>query len=255
MINLHIIGRKLRTFGKTLQRCSNWPEISLAKLGLAKSPNLLRFRDGLVLEPMPPLAATWGEIFEPAIADIYEIRNAQPDLIVEVGGNIGAFACFAARTHPAAMVHTFEPSREHSRILEKNVAHNRLSNVTLHQSPVTKDGREVTFSALGTGGGSGLFIHEGGRSTQMQSVSLGCLDFSGAKSLFVKLDCEGAEGEIIEWLCANLPKLPPRIQIAVETHHWCPIPIEQTLEALKSSGFSVRQEILYDEPYLYASIG
>lgn len=249
---LHLLQRKVRTFGETIAHCSNWPAISLAKLGISEGPKILQFRDGFRLEAMPPLSATWGEIFEPAIADVYSIRDASPDLIIDVGGNIGAFSCFAARTHPAAAVHAFEPSPEHSTLFEVNISHNHLRNVHLHRQPVTKDGREVIFSARGTGGASGIFLHDEGSQSTLQSTTLGAVPFADAKSLFVKLDCEGAEGEIIDWICTNRARLPRKVQIAAEMHHWCPVPHDEIIANLKSHGFAVREEILFDEAYLFA---
>ncbi len=95
---------------------------------------------------MPPLKEAWGEIFEPAIADLYGIRACQPDLIIDVGANIGAFTCLAAYLHPDAQVHAFEPSPPHADRLADNVALNRLANVVLHRKAVTKDGRTMVFS-------------------------------------------------------------------------------------------------------------
>ena len=93
----------------------------------------------------------------------------------------------------------------HADLLEANVALNRLTNVILHRAPVTKDAREVVFTELGAGGASGIILHGEVRALPMKSVSLDCVDFSGKRFAFFKIDCEGAEGEIIEWICAHLP--------------------------------------------------
>ncbi len=201
---------------------------------------------------MPPLRSTWGEVFEPAIADVYRVRACVPDLIVDVGANIGAFSCFAAHTHPKAYVHAFEPSITHADLLAENVAVNQLHNVTLHRAAVTKDGREVVFSQLGAGGASGIILHGNGPSAKLQSVSLDCIDFTKSHTLFLKLDCEGAEGEIIEWLCAHLPELPSTIILACEYHDWCPVPREELLVTLRSHGFEAEHRTPFDESYLFA---
>ncbi len=204
---------------------------------------------------MQPLQRTWGEIFEPAIADIYKIRDCQPDLIIDIGANIGAFACLAARVHPRAQVHAFEPSMTHADLLEENVALNRLTNVILHRAPVTKDGREVVFTELGAGGASGIILQEGGRAVPMKSVSLDGVDFSGKNFAFFKIDCEGAEGEIIEWICAHSARLPRRLRLACEYHHWCPLSSDELLAMLRNHGFKAEPRTLFDEAYLFASRG
>jgi FkbM family methyltransferase len=255
MNSFHRARRKLATFAATVRACSNWPAVAQARVDASATLEALRFRDGLQLRPMQPLQRTWGEIFEPAIADVYGIRACEPDLIVDVGANIGAFACLAGHTHPRAQVHAFEPSAPHADLLEANVALNRLTNVVVHRAPVTRDGREVIFTELGAGGASGIILHENGRAVPMQSVSLSCLDFSGKESVFLKLDCEGAEGEIIEWICANLSCLPPRLLLACEYHHWCPISSDQLLMMLRAHGFQADPRTLFDESYLFASRG
>ena len=253
MKSLHLVRRKLATFAATVRACSNWPAVARARLDPSAALPALQFRSGLQLRPMPPLAQTWGEIFEPAIADVYRIRRATPDLIIDVGANIGAFACLAGYTHPRATVHAFEPSQPHADLLAANAALNRLTNITLHRAPVTKDGREVVFSEQGAGGASGIFLHESGNHIPMQSVSLDCVNFAGKQAAFIKLDCEGAEGEIIEWLCANLASLPAKTEIACEYHHWCPIPLAQVLTLLRSSGFAAENRTPFDESYIFAT--
>lgn len=252
---VHLARRKLATFAATIRRCENWPTVARARLSASARIDALHFRDGLKLRPMAPLKETWGEIFEPAIADLYGIRACAPDLIVDVGANIGAFACVAAHVHPAAQVHAFEPSAPHADLFAENVALNRLGNVTLHRKAVTKDGREVVFSQFGAGGASGIVLQGDGPSTRLESVSLGCLNFPSARFLFLKLDCEGAEGEIIEWICANLPRLPANVKIACECHHWCPISLEGLIDLLHSHGFEAESRTLFDESYLFASRG
>jgi FkbM family methyltransferase len=202
---------------------------------------------------MAPLKETWGEIFEPAIADLYGIRTCAPDLIIDVGANIGAFSCLAAHVHPAAQVHAFEPSGPHADLLAENVALNRLNNVVLHRKAVTKDGRAVIFSKFGTGGASGIVLQGDGPSIRLESTSLDCVDFAPARFLFLKLDCEGAEGEIIEWICANLASLPANINVACEYHHWCPTSLEELLRLLRAHGFEAEPRTLFDESYLFAS--
>jgi FkbM family methyltransferase len=251
----HLARRKLTTFAGTVRACSNWPAVTRAKLYSSARIDVLQFRNGLKLRPMAPLRSTWGEVFEPAIADVYRIRDRPADLIVDVGANIGAFACFAAYTHPRAIVHAFEPSTAHANLLLANVALNCLTNLILHRAPVTRDSRDVVFSEQGTGGASGIILHEEGRAIPMKSVSLDTLDFSGMRSAFIKLDCEGAEGEIIDWICANVSGLPPRIDLACEYHHWCPIRRDRLLEKLHVHGFRAEPRTLFDESYLFATRG
>ena len=250
----HIVARKLRTFSTIVGRCSNWPEVAAGRIGLLDTPMTIRLRDGLQIASLRSLRTTFGEIFEPAIADLYGIRSEKADLVVDVGANIGAFTCLAARCLPGATVHAFEPSIPHVAQCLRNVKLNRLDNVVAHRTAVTGDGREVRFQVNGDGGSSGLFF-PGEEEIVMPSVSLDAVSFRSSKRAFIKLDCEGAEGEILDWICRNLTRLPEALKIACEWHAWCPVPMTEAVEALRRHEFEVETPQLFDEQYLFASRG
>ena len=250
----HVFGRKLRTFSTVVTRCANWPQVAADRVGLLKRPVTIHLRNGLHIEALRSLRTTFGEIFEPAIADVYGIGYARADLVVDVGANIGAFACLAAYCLPRATIHAFEPSGAHADQCERNVALNRLGNVVVERAAVTCDGRDVRFQVNGDGGSSGLFL-QGDREINMPSVSLDAVSFAGSIRAFIKLDCEGAEGEILEWVCHNLSRLPPSLRIACEWHGWCPVPMTDVVATLASHAFTVETPVLFDEQYLFASRG
>jgi hypothetical protein len=102
---------------------------------------------------------------------------------------------------------------------------------------------------------SGVFLHKGERPIESKSVSLDSVDFSRSGSLFVKLDCGAAEGEIIEWVCANRCHLPPQITLASEYHHGCPVPFSLLLETLSALGFQTEHRALVNGPYVFGDRG
>lgn len=250
------IIRKTIVFWHIVYNCKNWLELVCLRVRRADR-NLsakVHLKNGLNIDPLGPLNKNWGQVFEPAIVDIYGIRKAASlDLIIDIGANIGSFSCLAAMSHPSSKVHAFEPSLEHAQQLLANAKANGLTNIALHNSPVTCDGRDVVFSEIGDGGSSGLFL-EGENPRPMKSVSLDCIreELLGSLSVFIKMDCEGAEGEIIPWICDNLDRLPRNISIACEYHPWTSVPIADSLALLKKAGFNTRSKVMFDEPYLFA---
>ncbi|HEX4084784.1 MAG TPA: FkbM family methyltransferase [Chthoniobacteraceae bacterium] len=211
----------------------------------------VRLRNGLVIEGDRDIGAIWGEIFEPAVADVYGSAESDADLIIDIGANIGSFSTFAAYTHPSARVWCFEPEAVVADQAERNFKRNKIGNVTLIRSPVTRDGREVRFARQDNRGASNIYTSTQDEVT-MSSVTLDRVDFAGAKSLFLKLDCEGAEGEIIDWLIENRSKLPKSIQVAGEYHHWCPIPKAESVRKLRDAGFNVIESRIFASSYLFA---
>ena len=112
-MTVRVLGRKSRTFLTVVARCANWPQVAAGRLGLLDRPVTIRLRDGPQIDSLRSLRTTFGEIFEAAVADLYGIRQARADLVVDVGANIGAFTCLAAYSLPSATVHAFEPSAPH----------------------------------------------------------------------------------------------------------------------------------------------
>lgn len=253
-MTLSVLARKARTFLTTVRYCANWFEVTRDRFLRPGARTVVRLRRGGLIEPLHGLDRTWGEIFEPAVADLYRIAAVRPDLIVDVGANVGAFCVLAGQCHPEARIVAFEPSAAHAAQLRRNLELNGQRHVTLHELAVTRDGREIQFAEQGAGGSSGIFL-PGEKTTRLPSTTLEVVDFTGVRELFVKLDCEGAEAEIIPWLCERVGLLPPRVRIGCEFHSWAPVSLAELERQLRAAGFAVQTPILFDEQYLFAERG
>jgi FkbM family methyltransferase len=147
----------------------------------------------------------------------YEI--GADDVVIDVGANIGAFAVTAARAAANGRVYAFEPEPDNFALLCGNVRRNGCRNVTLVQAAVTDVPGEVALS-LSPGNASGHSVrrNHGGPGLVVPAVALvGLLDeYRIARCDFLKLDCEGAEYDILY----GLPReLFPRIRrLALEYH-------------------------------------
>jgi len=243
---------KLSTLGVVIRRCRNWLPVALSRMGIAQMTRTVQLRNGLVLHSRGLHADYyWGNVFEAAVADVYGIEASEADVIVDVGANVGAFACLAAWTHPRAKVLAFEPQDEYATLLETNLEANALNNVRIVRSPVTADGREVSFHFQGGGGSSGLYDLGADRRVTMKSIALNTDDLAG-ESLFMKLDCEGAEGEIVRWVAEHSRDLPAKVRIVCEWHPWCPMRPPEAIALLNQCGFQAALSERYREPYLTA---
>lgn len=247
-----VLLRKLRTLRQVIRHTRNWPELLADRVGLPSRTKVVRLRNGIQLQVSESIHNSWGQFFEAAIADVYGIRDARPDLIVDVGANIGSFTCLAARTHPSARVYAFEPQPEIAALLQNNLQVNRLNNVELITAPVTRDGRTVRFWSHVADGSSGIYLAGDNAASELQSVTLDCIPFQQFQSAFIKLDCEGAEGEIIEWLCDKDDALPPTTRLACEYHPWTSPAINDSASLLTKAGWRVTTVEQYAEPYLFA---
>ena len=250
----HLIARKFNTLWITVRFCRNWLRVSLARYGIAFRRTGVTHRNGVTIRPHFGVRQAWGTIFEPMLADVYGIRRqALVDVVVDVGACIGAFSALAARTHPSARVIAFEPNPTALPALRANLERNGIRSVEVVERPLAATVREVTFAEAGAGGGASSFVQPGGNPRTMTTTTLGAIDWMGARRAFIKLDCEGAEGEIIEWICGNRSRLPAAVALACEYHPWCPVPIEASIRRLEQAGYIAERVMKFDEEYLFAT--
>lgn len=199
-------------------------------------------RNGLRITA-PEIATLLG-----AVHEVFHDRAYTPagfaigrgDIVVDIGAHVGTFALMAARSG-AAQVHAYEPMPSNVSILRANLAANGVSNVTVHSSAVGgRSGQAVMSVGTFSVGGSLAPLPGAVGSVAVPVVTLaGIFDENGLDRIdFLKIDCEGAEGEI---LTAAPPELFHRIKrIALEYHDgWSSLDHGALADLLRSVGYSV----------------
>jgi len=143
-----------------------------------------------------------GEITGCDPYDLRDIKNP-PSIIVDVGAHIGVFSVYAKHLWPECRIWAFEPWEENFDLLAQNT-HNLLG-VTVYQEAVTSarstEGNNLVFysspKSMGdfhnTGRGQ---IDERGESPVKYRTIKDILNETGEIDI-LKLDCEGAEIEIL----------------------------------------------------------
>lgn len=184
-------------------------------------------------------------IKETCLDDHYRLRGrpVRPGgVVIDIGAGLGDFAIAAARMHPGARVLAFEPFAASADLCRRNVRLNRAANV------------EVVEAAVGRGRGSiGLDISSP-ESVQYSTASAQAVGSAlrvpteGLGEIFaeraidrcdlLKLDCEGAEFEILLTLDADI--LGRIDHISMEYHDGVTAMSHADLEAaLRAAGFAV----------------
>lgn len=165
--------------------------------------------------------------------------------VVDVGANQGFFSLYA--TSKGATVYAFEPCRGNFEILKRNVAKNYMEErVKLFNAAVTgKNGEVSLFVGLNAAGDilsesvSTAMWNEGSQTRSVESRTLDSVfqDLHIARCDLLKMDCEGAEYEILQSMSQDCFRKIARI--AMECHE------NSTGEAvglLKKAGFQVTYE-------------
>lgn len=162
-------------------------------------------------------------IKETCLDDHYRAAGLAPrpgDVVIDIGGGLGDFALMVGRRHPQARVLAFEPFPESAALFRRNQALNQVANVTLFEQAVAgADGElSLNISAPASVQHSTARAPAEGATIAVATRSLAAVfaEHAVERCAMLKLDCEGAEFEILLGLdAAALARVE---RIALEYH-------------------------------------
>jgi FkbM family methyltransferase len=155
------------------------------------------------------LSSSMEAVCDEMKGDVYGLSNIDfkpGDVVIDIGGHIGVVSIYLAKKYPFLKVYSFEPVNHNYEQFLKNIELNKIPKgiINVENKAVTKDGRNIklNFDFLNTSGAS-IFRDISYRYSQaldyIQSVSLDDIikkhNIDTVKLL--KIDCEGAEYEIL----------------------------------------------------------
>lgn len=168
--------------------------------------------------------------------------------VLDIGAHNGYFAVYASRHGDAtARVIAYEPVPANAELARQNIARNRLANVTLVQAAVAGASGTLTLhlNAKNTGGHS-MFRDrvqkESATPAATVAVPSEALTDVFARHVitrcrFMKIDCEGAEFDIL--LNAPAAILQKVEAICMEFHEFGGHRVDEIVDCLKPLGFDV----------------
>lgn len=153
------------------------------------------------------------------IENVYEINrdNISDRNVLDIGANIGAFSLLSAYCG-AKKVIAVEPVSTTFTKLEKNINRSGLKNIIRKRNAVTDySGNFIDISLNSDCGHDSLYTTKSGVFESVETISLADLmnEFEG-DNIFMKIDCEGAEYDII--LNARKEDMDRVTNIALELH-------------------------------------
>jgi len=142
-----------------------------------------------------PTGESESLLYEVLHCDSYSLADIpkwtpQPDVILDLGSNIGVFAVAARLTFPNIPIICIEPANEAFVQLQKNVS--GLPNITCLQVGLGEDGGFI--GEVSTGGSLGSTFYgkcPNGKIPSMRLSSIKQIDWN--KNVLVKFDSEGGE--------------------------------------------------------------
>jgi len=182
---------------------------------LFNRPVRLDFKLGISL-----MTSHWLEAIvakETIIDDDYRLRLLQPTdiqpgrLILDVGAGVGDWAVFAASKFPGAKIVAIEPNPDQYRLLQLNIKLNQVKNIIAYNLAVgTKKNYYLSVPSSSVHASTMKIDKPGKRMTvagrRLDSFIAGPVDL-------VKIDCEGAEIDILKSISAEKMKLIGRFLI------------------------------------------
>jgi len=166
------------------------------------------------------------------------------DTVIDIGGHIGSFSVYAAREAPQGKVLTFEPDPNNFALLQKNITLNNTKNISIHNIAISgSHGNLPFYHNAFNNAESGLFGNQTGPSLLVPSITLDDIfsNYTISKCDFLKIDCEGAEYDIL--FKASPRSLGNITRIAMECHTpaYFNLPPEynqsRMMQFLKDAGF------------------
>ena len=184
--------------------------------------------------------------------DDFPISN--DDVIIDVGAHIGLFALFASQFCKNGKIFCYEPIKENYKILIENIEMNQIQNIFPNNLAVTKETSRVKIFLNDDQSGHSMFI-QNKNFVEVDSKSLSDIFIdNGIKECdFLKLDCEGAEYEIVESISSDLFTKINKTAIEYHMVDTKPELLKQLINKLKQFSFSVHTRPLFvDIGFLFA---
>jgi FkbM family methyltransferase len=238
--------KKLRATMGFIGFVQNWGDHYVATYGSAR-PALMtyRLRNGLQLEARPRTldVAVLKDVFSHHVYTPRGFEIEANSIVLDVGAHVGAFAASAARSAAGVTVYAFEPSPENFALLSSNMARNGLSNVLPAQCAVAGGGGVRQLHVSDSPAEHSLHIVKPGAvQLPVSSITLAeIIEQHAIKTIdLLKMDCEGAEYEILE-AAVGQGALQRVRRVALEAHVLDASRSPSWLVALlRAQGFHVR---------------
>jgi len=161
--------------------------------------------------------------------DIFATLVREESVCIDIGANIGVTALVLAHLAPAGRVLAIEPDGESFSYLSQNIEANRLANVVTLRHLLGATGAQKVFirnsQIPACSASASESIARGIAHSGLEHVAMTCTPLDEVAEVqalrrldFIKIDCEGADLEILEGARKTLSRFHPAVILEFNAH-------------------------------------
>lgn len=227
--------------GKGILKCRF--EYLLSKIAPMNSNITINLKNGLkfIVRARTMDKSVLKEVWIKNIYDKYNIKVEKGDTVIDIGAHIGIFSIYASEISQTGKVYAFEPFIENYKRLENHKIINKKENLFTYNLGVSdKEGIQTLYLSPdnNTGGHSLHLKTQSEKKIEIHSIRL--MDFCNKEKInridFLKMDCEGAEFDI---LMSDEHILQKVNKIIMECHPFNDNSVLNMIQLLERNGFKV----------------
>jgi FkbM family methyltransferase len=159
--------------------------------------------------------------FDRELMNLGELTLPKNPVIVDIGANVGVISFYLAKKYPDAKIYAYEPHPSNYKNLVKGIAENGINNVfPFNKAVLEESGLEVEIYLDEENSGASSIYYPSSGSATVETISLpDIVKENGIEKIdYLKIDCEGAEFDILEKTEALYRGEIPIGEIFVEIH-------------------------------------
>jgi FkbM family methyltransferase len=224
MLRKRIIARLLHAY-PFLSGCgtianSKWLNLVAGKSSekvWAKLENGLSVRTSLT--DFDGRAAFYAGDTDRKITQLFKLILRPGDTVLDIGANIGLTAVRSSNlVGETGHVHAFEPNPQMQQLLKDSIAHNQLSNITLHSIALGDQPGTLELSVPVGHSGAGSLVRKAGNPERAESVQVAVKTLDSVLAQIgpirlVKIDVEGFEPQVLKGADGLFSRNPPDAMI------------------------------------------
>ncbi len=235
---------KLLTFFKLIKTLKNYPLYLKDYFGKIKGIYVFyKLRNGLIYKLRGGstdrfiLNEVW--LHKSYTPKGFEIKSK--DIVVDIGAHAGIFTILASYYAKQGQVYAFEPFKENYNLLLENINLNKIKNIQVFNKAVSDSSGKLKFyisTSKNKGQNSAYKLGESQKEISVDKISFKDFLKTIPKIDFLKVDCEGAEYEILFSLSKK--ELEKIKKISMEFHNYGKYTGEDLAKFLHKNNFKIK---------------